>query len=73
MTLSTRIDGEKISTKPSATSSACVAKSMTARITLRRAASFTPTMFTATRSTITTIPTITSHGFCLSGSQKIER
>ena len=46
-TLLTRTSGEKISTKPRITSSAWVAKSMTARSTLRRAASFTPTMLIA--------------------------
>ena len=65
--------GEKISTKPSTTSSAWVAKSTIARTMLRRAASLTPTMLMATSSTMTTIPTITSHGFCFSGSQKIDR
>ena len=68
-----RISGEKIRTKPSSTSSACVAKSTTASTMLSLAASLTPTMFTATRSTITPQPTITSQGFCLSGVQKIDR
>ena len=72
-TLLTRIDGEKIRTKPRVTSIAWVAKSMTASTMFSRAASLTPTMFTATRSTTTAEPTITSHGFSFSGSQKIER
>ena len=55
-TLLTRIDGEKIRTTPRMTSIAWVAKSMTARTMFRRAASLTPTMFTATRSTTTAEP-----------------
>ena len=37
------------------------------------AASWTPTMLSATSTTITTAPPTMSHGFVLSGSQKIER
>ncbi len=48
-------------------------KSMTASRTLSFAASFTPTMFTATRITTMRAPTMTSHGFSFRGSQKIER
>ena len=73
VTLSTSTSGLKIRTKPRSTSSAWVPKSMTARTTLSFAASLTPTMFTPTRTTTTMAPTITSHGFCFSGSQKIER
>ncbi len=46
---------------------------MTASTMFRRAASFTPTTFTPTSRAITAAPTITSHGFSFSGSQKIER
>ena len=44
----------KTSTKPSATSSTCVAKSITASVTESLAASETPTMLSATSTTITT-------------------
>ena len=37
------------------------------------AASLIPTMFSATRRTITIAPPMMSHGFVFSGSQKIER
>ena len=72
-TLFTRMLGEKISAKPSSTSSAWVAKSITASSTLSLAASLTPTMLMATSSAITAAPTTTSHGFCFSGDQKIDR
>ena len=52
-TLSTRICGLNTSTKPSATSSSCVAKSITASVIERRAASWTPTMLRMTSATIT--------------------
>ena len=65
--------GLNTSTKPRATSSTCVAKSTTARKMLRLAASLTPTMFRPTSMTITTMPPMMSHGFVLSGAQKIER
>ncbi len=68
-----RIDGESTSIAPTATSSSCVAKSATARKMLIRADSWMPTMFTTTRTTITTIPNTMSHGFWRSGSQKTER
>ena len=68
-----RTSGLKTSTKPITTSSACVAKSTTARTMLTRAASWTPTMLTATRRTTTTAPPTMSHGFSRSGSQKTER
>jgi hypothetical protein len=55
------------------TSRIWVAKSTAARPTLIRADSWIPTMLSATRSTITTAPPTMSHGFCFSGSQKIER
>ncbi len=72
-TLSTRTSGLKTSTSPSATSSTCVAKSITASVIESRAASCTPTMLSTTRTTITTMPPTMSHGFSRSGSQKIER
>ena len=72
-TLSTRVSGLKTSTKPSATSRTCVAKSITASTTDSRAASWTPTMLRPTSTTMTTTPPTMSHGFVLSGSQKIER
>ena len=72
-TLSTRIAGLKTSTKPSATSSTCVAKSITARTIESLAASCTPTMLSTTSATMTTAPPTMSHGFEFSGSQKIER
>ena len=50
-----RISGLKTSTNPSRTRSAWVAKSITARAMLSRAASRIPTMFSATRTTITPI------------------
>jgi hypothetical protein len=65
--------GLKISAKPTATSSSCVVKSSTARKTLRLAASLIPTMFRVTSSHVQMIPTMMSHGFVRSGSQKIER
>ena len=71
--LSTRISGLKTSTKPSATSSTCVAKSITASVIESRAASWTPTMLRTTSATMTTMPPTMSHGFSRSGSQKIER
>ena len=45
--------GLKTSTKPSSTSSSCVAKSTTARTMFSRAASWIPTMLSATRTTTT--------------------
>ncbi len=72
-TLLTRIVGEKIRKKPSSTSSAWVAKSITARTMLSLAASLTPTMLTPTSSTTISAPTITSQGFCFRGVQKIDR
>ena len=72
-TLSTSTCGLNTSTVPIRTSSTCVAKSMTARITESRAASWTPTMFSATSATITTTPPTMSQGFVRSGSQKIAR
>ncbi len=68
-----RMCGEKTRTKPSSTSSSCVAKSVTARTTLTLADSCTPTMFRITSAAITTIPPTTSHGFSRSGGQKTER
>jgi len=50
-----------------------VAKSITARTMLTRVASWTPTVFSTTRTTITTIPPTMSHGLRFSGSQKIDR
>ena len=72
-TFAVSVDALKTSTKPSSTSSSCVAKSMTARKMLRRADSWMPTTFRATRSTITTAPPTMSHGFSRSGSQNTER
>ena len=63
----------KMSTKPTTTSSNCVAKSTTARKTLRLAASRMPTMFRRTSTTMTAIPPMMSHGFVFSGTQKIDR
>ena len=68
-----RTCGLKTSTKPSPTSSTCVAKSITASVIESLAASCTPTVFSTTSTTITTAPPTMSHGFCFSGSQKIER
>ena len=68
-----RISGLKTRTKPITTRSAWVAKSTTARKTLTRAASWTPTMLTATSRTTTTAPPTMSQGFSFSGSQKTER
>ena len=48
-------------------------KSTTASTTLTRVASCTPTVFRTTRTTITMIPPTMSHGFCFSGSQKMDR
>ena len=50
-----------------------MAKSTTASPMFSRAASWIPTMFSATRTTITIAPPTMSHGFSRSGSQKIER
>ena len=72
-TLSTSVSGLNTSAKPSSTSSTCVAKSITASPIDSFAASVTPTMLSVTRRTITTAPPTMSHGFDLSGSQKIER
>ena len=72
-TFADSVDALKTSTKPSSTSSSCVAKSMTARMMLSRADSWMPTMFSATSSTITTAPPTMSHGFSRSGSQNTER
>ena len=47
------------------TSSSCVAKSTTARKMFSFAASLIPTMFSATRTTITAAPPMMSHGFVL--------
>ena len=71
--LAARTCGLKMSTKPSRTSRSCVAKSTTARKTLRLAASLIPTMFSRTRNAITAAPPITSQGVVRSGAQKIER
>ena len=71
--LSTRISGLKTSTKPSATSSNWVAKSITASVIESLAASWIPTMLSTTSATITITPPTMSHGFSRSGSQKIER
>ena len=71
--LSTRISGLKTRTKPRITSSTWVAKSITARLIDSRAASWTPTVFSATSTTMTTAPPTMSQGFVLRGSQKIER
>ena len=51
----------------------CVARSISARKMFSRAASLTPTMFTAPRNTTTTMPTITSPGEVFSGSQNTPR
>ena len=51
----------------------CVAKSITASVIESRAASWTPTMFRTTRTTITIVPPTMSHGFSRSGPQKIDR
>ena len=72
-TLSTRMVGLKMRTKPRTTSRSCVAKSTIARKTFSPVASRTPTTLIATRRTITIEPPTTSHGFSLSGPQKIER
>ena len=72
-TFSASVLGLKMRTKPSRTSRTCVEKSITARKTFSFADSWIPTMFRATRKTITTVPPITSQGFVLNGSQKIER
>jgi hypothetical protein len=65
--------GSNTSAKPTITSNSCVPKSITARKMFRPAASLIPTMFSATRKTITIVPPTMSHGFVFSGSQKIER
>ena len=65
--------GLKMRAKPIRTSRSCVAKSMTARKMLSRAASLIPTMLSTTRIAITSAPPTMSHGFRFSGSQKIER
>jgi len=65
--------GLKIRKKPSATSNNCVAKSITARTMLSRAASLTPTMLMPTSSHVSPTPTMMSHGFVFSGAQKIDR
>ena len=65
--------GLKTRAKPSPTSNTCVAKSTTASVIDSFAASCTPIVFSTTRITITIAPTTMSHGFCFSGSQKIER
>ena len=65
--------GWKIRKNPSPTSSSCVAKSITARKMLSLAASWMPTMLRPTSSQVSVIPTMMSHGFVRSGSQKIER
>ena len=72
-TFSTSTSGLKTSANPTMTSRTCVAKSTTASEIESFAASCTPTMFSVTRTTMTTTPTTMSHGFVLSGSQKIER
>ena len=72
-TLDVRMCGERTSTAPTATSRSCVAKSATARKMLIRADSWMPTMFTSTRTTITTTPTTMSHGFWRSGGQNTDR
>src|SRR5437763_3642934 len=68
-----RTCGLKMSANPTATSRSWVAKSTTARKTLRLAASLIPTTFRTTRKTITIAPPITSQGVVRSGPQKIER
>ncbi len=65
--------GLKTRKKPRSTSKTCVAKSTAASATLIRADSWMPTMFSATRTTMTTAPPMMSHGFERSGSQKIDR
>ncbi len=65
--------GLKTSANPISTSSSCVAKSTTARKMFRFAASRMPTMFSSTSSVITIAPPTMSHGFVLSGAQKIDR
>ena len=50
-----------------------MAKSSTASTIESFAASWTPTMLSVTRITITTAPPTMSHGFVFNGSQKIER
>ena len=72
-TFDVSVSGLKTSTKPSSTSRIWVAKSITASPIESFAASVTPTTLSATRTTITTAPPTMSHGFVLSGSQKIER
>ena len=65
--------GWKMRTKPTATSSSCVAKSSTASMMLSFAASWIPITFSATSTQVNVMPRITSHGVVRSGSQKIER
>ena len=72
-TFEVSVSGLKTRTKPSRTSSTCVAKSITASPIESFAASVTPTTLSATSTTITSAPPTMSHGFVLSGSQKIER
>ena len=72
-TFAVSVSGLNTSATPSTTSSTCVPRSMTARVTESFDASETPTMLSPTSTTITAAPTTMSHGFVLSGSQKIER
>ena len=71
--LSAITSGLKTRMKPRITSSTCVAKSTTASVTLSFAASWTPTMFSATSTTMTIAPPTMSPGFSRSGSQKTDR
>ena len=71
--LFSRIFGLKIRKKPSATSRSCVAKSITASTMFSRDASLIPMMLMPTSSHVSPMPTMMSHGFVLSGAQKIDR
>src|SRR5574340_1356018 len=67
------VSGLKTRKKPRITSTTWVAKSITASVIESLAASWTPTMLSATRTAMTTAPPTMSHGFVLSGSQNTDR
>jgi len=73
VTLEVRISGLNTRANPSATSSSCVLKSITASTMLRRAASEAPTMLTPTSRAMTPRATTTSQGLPLRGPQKMPR
>ena len=71
--LSASVSGLKTSTNPSDDEQKLRREVDDREQDVRFAASWMPTMLSATRTTTTAIPTTMSHGFCFSGSQKIER